>query len=239
MLHPEHPHIVDINAFWARRWSCDPVVLRTPGVNVIPLEIEGYPGLFQIVRRGATTIVSVPPDRLEAARQRPLPLALTARQLAAELELQVSDRAFDAGYRFYVNPNTFTPAESSARRLTDVDRAAARRMLAECDATEVTDAEMDAALPLLFGVWDRDRLSALAGFQAEFDQLADVRVIVHPAHRRRGLARQAVSALAAWGLERDLLVQYECAAWNVASLALALALGCWLYAEVEVILSTP
>lgn len=236
MSSQQHPQIAEIDAFWARRWNCDPAVIDTPGVNVIPLEIEGHPGLFQIVRRGATTIVGVPPERLEAVRQTDPPLTLTARQLAGELELRASERAFEAGYRFYFNPTTFTLVETTARRLMPEDRGAARRMLAECEPAEVAEAEFEATLPLLFGAWVDGRLAALAAFQAEFVQLADVRVIVHPAHRRQGLARQVVGALAAWGLERGLLVQYECSALNVASLALARSLGCWLYAEVEVIL---
>jgi GNAT superfamily N-acetyltransferase len=235
-LTPEHPRIDDIDAFWARRWRCDSAVLRTPGVSIIALELDGYPDLLQIVRRPATTIVGVPPTRLEAMYQLPLPHPLSARRLAAELDLQFARSAFHAGYRFYIDPGTFVPLETSARRLTDAERGAARRLLADCDPAEVAEAEIDAGLPVLFGTWNEGRLAALAGFHANLDRLADVRVIVHPAHRRQGLARQVVSAICAWGLERGYLVQYECSDWNVGSLALAHDLDCWLYAEVEVIL---
>ncbi len=78
---------------------------------------------------------------------------------------------------------------------------------------------------LAFGALVEGRVRGVAALYAADERYADIAAATHPAFRRRGLGRAAVSALAAALSSRGLIPFWETAAGNTASVRIPLSLG--------------
>ena len=66
---------------------------------------------------------------------------------------------------------------------------------------------------------------AAAEIGAGGDRLLHIGILTHPAYRGRGFGKAVVSAMTTYGLATGAVVQYRTLAGNLASVAIAHALG--------------
>jgi RimJ/RimL family protein N-acetyltransferase len=71
------------------------------------------------------------------------------------------------------------------------------------------------------------------------ERLLHVGILTHPAYRGRGYGTAVVSAMTTYGLTAGALVQYRALAANVASVAIAQALGFGRFGQTLAVRLTP
>ena len=148
-----------------------------------------------------------------------------ARVRAAKVELNGADH-------LHYLPVTAAEAvctdtdDRPVRELTAADEALFTTFTAACSAEDLDEAFVELDHWLVFGVLDDGALVAAASaYVWDASRLADVGVITHPEHRRRGHARSVVRAISRRLLELDYQPQYRCFHTNAASAGVALSAG--------------
>ncbi len=224
-----------IDRYWAGFFGCRVGDLARPGLYVLPhAELEEYQGLY-CLHRGATTLVSAPPDSLDHWRAR-----LADLDPAATLDPQALARRIGARAARLVGPAALAYADAATLRplptagtrlLTAADEAAHDHLAAACPPEEWAHGGSEFALLPLVGRFVRGQLVALAGYEPWGEQLAHIAVVTHPAHRAQGYGAEAVSLLAEMVLARGMIAQYRTLVANTPSLRLGASLGFVPYAE--------
>jgi RimJ/RimL family protein N-acetyltransferase len=232
----QHSRRSEIDAYWGSRLGCDIRTLYAPGTTIL---CEGC-RLFNKIsffRNDNTSIIIIHPYLSE------LITALTAR-VPTKGELEMAD-LFSADNRIalnvspateirYLEPSHFRRAmHGSVRQLTDADEEAFgqfRRLFSTGDRT-VAEVYLDDAT--VMGAFVGRELAACASLVVRDKCVADVSVLTREEYRGRGLAKAAVSAVCEWGLDHNLILQYELTTSNLASRRVAQSLGFELYAIEE------
>jgi RimJ/RimL family protein N-acetyltransferase len=109
--------------------------------------------------------------------------------------------------------------------LTDQDLPALRQLAAAAGPTAWAHSGIDPARPPVFGCYAGRTLAAAGMLEPWGARLRHVGILTHPAYRGRGDGKAVVSAMTAHGLAAGVVVQYRTLAGNVASVAIAHALG--------------
>lgn len=112
------------------------------------------------------------------------------------------------------------------RELGAADEDLFAAFTAACSAEDLDEAYVELDHWLVLGVVEEGALVAAASaYLWDGSRLADVGVITHPEHRRRGHARRVVRAINRRLLERGHQPQYRCFHTNAASAAVAASTG--------------
>jgi GNAT superfamily N-acetyltransferase len=197
-------------------------------------ELEDYQGIFSF-RRGATAIISVPPNRLR--RWQASLAGITVDEIvdpvvmAQQCGLPLS-RAIGPAPLAYADAATLRPLPTAGTRLlTTADEAAYDTLFAACDPVEWAHGGSAFDVLPLVGRFAAGELVTLAGYERWGEQIAHIAVITHPAHRRRGYGADAVSLLAETVIARGMIAQYRTLRANTAAVQLGASLGFAPYAE--------
>jgi predicted GNAT family acetyltransferase len=105
-----------------------------------------------------------------------------------------------------------------------------------CAPDDVETADVEVDHEVAFGCFADEAegaplVAAATGYR--LTGFMDIGVLTHPDFRRRGLGKAAVSALCAWGIAHNVIMQYRCDVDNVASHNIAQGLNFTLYFKHE------
>ncbi len=217
-----------VDRHWARYFGLDVARLSDPGVHVTPhVGLGDYAGVW-LFRRGASCIVSAPPERLaelEPLRDRSV-AELGDRETVA---LLFPEAAAIVGPAFHasVAPDCFVPRRDPlTRMLQQTDAAAVETLRSACTAEDwEAGGPPNPGEGYAAGCFRDDALVALATLRARGADACDPCVVTHPAWRAQGCGTAAVSAAVQHALDRDLLTLYLTLVANAPAVALARALG--------------
>lgn len=227
--------LAELTRYWAGFFGCPPAAIDEAGIKVLPhAELDAYRGVY-CFRRGATTLVSVPPDELVDWRLRLGgldPATFTdAAAMAVHLGL-APERLIGPAALAYADEATLRPLPTAGTRpLTALDEEAHAALRAACAPEEWEHGGSELGLLPLSGRFVRDELVALAGYELWGKRIAHIAVITHPAHRSRGYGAEAVSLLAEGIVARGMIAQYRTLRANTPALLLGASLGFVPYAE--------
>jgi GNAT superfamily N-acetyltransferase len=217
-----------VDRHWARFFGVDAALLGQPGVHVVPhAQLADYDGVW-LFRRGATCVVSAPPERLAELRER-----LAARSVAELGQRDAVSALFPGaaavvGPAFHasVAPDCFVPhPDPEVRALGADDVAREEALRAACPAESWQDGGPATPDAPRWGCFREARLVALAHQRAWPGDACDVGVITHPRWRGRGCGTGAASAAVEAALAEGRLVLYQTLVANTAAVSLAQALG--------------
>ena len=187
--------IAAIERFWAADLGCTIEDLRREQVVVTR---QDSPSIFIFARGGS--IIAVPP-------------------------VAPADSIIGPAFIGYADAATHLDrADGEARVLDASDAEAMAGLRSACEAREWEHGGAATAATCV-GIFRGATLAALASYELWGDRIAHLAIVTHPAHRRQGLARAAVSALTRVALSRQLVAQYRTLVANEASMAIARRLG--------------
>lgn len=217
------------DCYWAGHLGCAPGELFSRPFRVVTHgeELAGYRGVLALFRDGGAT-ASVPPDRaselrglLDGLEHGGTPKAFT--DALAPVASLVLGPAY-LGYTLEIRGDG-----SQARNLDHEDAAAVEKLREACGKTEWEHGGASLELPCS-GVFEKDQLVALSGYEIWGRTIAHLYIVTHPAFRGRGLGRAAVAHLARRALAAGLLPQYRTLEANTPAIRIAEALGFQRYA---------
>jgi GNAT superfamily N-acetyltransferase len=217
-------------AFWAKHLGCEEAHLDQPGTTVVRNgpDLADYQGATVLYRPPAC-VVAVP-AAWHATATVGLAHRPAANVFAVEPLRQVFggavDRVIGPAWLGYADPGDFTPAPTlGTRLLTDQDLPALERLATAVGPTAWAHSGIDPERPPVFGCYAAQALAAAGMLEPWGTRLLHVGIVTHPTYRGRGYGRAVVSAMTASGLAAGAVVQYRTLADNVASVAIAQALG--------------
>lgn len=232
-----------IQRWVAARFDLAPTDMPAEGVVVKAHgpALADYHGVYTWLMAGAA-IVSAPAVvadhvRRSVAGQPPATLGDAAFWRAALGERV--ERIVGPSYQGFLDATAFLPAETQgARPLTPADQPALARFIADCPPAAWADSAIVPDHEPIFGLERDGALIALASApldgRPDDPTMRSVGVVTLPAWRGQGAGRAVVSALTAHCLADGATLHYQTLRANVASVAIAHALG---YADVATALA--
>ncbi len=221
-----------MDAQWAAALGCAVDDLRSQGVAAAPHgTLAGYRGAM-VLRRGDTCIASAPAEMASAVRRKIE--GLTADEVFTVSYLtglfgSAVERIVGPAWQGCADGSDFHPAATRGTRLLQpADGLELRRLEMACDRTEWEHSTIAWGEAPVFGCFEGDEMMAAGTLRPWGEGVQSVGIISHPAHRGRGYARAVASAMTAYGLAQGAVLRYQTLQANVASVAVAKALG---YAE--------
>lgn len=217
-----------VDRHWARFFGVDVAVLSKPGVHVVPhAGLADYAGVW-LFRRGASCIVSAPPESASDIAER-----LAGRSVAELGDRDAAAALFPEAtaivgpvFHASVAPDCFRPhPDPEVRALGPDDAPQVDALRAACTAEDWENGGSAAPGAPRAGCFREGRLVALAHLRTSNDDACDPGVVTHPEWRGRGCGRAAVSALVAAALADGRLVLYQTLLANTPAVSLARALG--------------
>jgi GNAT superfamily N-acetyltransferase len=221
-----------VEDYWSRFLGVPFAALRAPGIVVTPhAGLAGWRGVWIFVR-GASAVVSAPPERaaaLRAAAGSWPPGSLLEPETAASLIGVGRAAVVGPSFQGWLAPERFAGPAKPARLLTAADRPALHALRAACSPADWESAGA-AAGAQLFGTFEGPELVALVALRDRGAGACDPGVVTHPAHRGRGHGLAAVAAAVSDALSRGQLVLYQTLLENRPALRIAEKLGFERYA---------
>jgi len=242
-----------IQAYWSNRFHCPAETLRRLVSVVMPdVELEASGRVF-IYHFGPCSLLRLDPQlalNLQLQPGQELASSITCQELQVITRLgmrhSVQVEVLDHGAYHYLDPLDFKPATNTLKpNLLQLNPARDWERIEElcqaCDALEVEAAEIDRQNPdaVIFGHELDKALISYAGFQVWEGIFADIGVLTHPRHRKKGMALAASSRICNWCLEHDLIPMYRVSEANLASGRIPIALGFQKIVDIEVLKVTP
>ena len=218
----------DIDAFWAGFFGCGLHALRRPGVRVVPhCGLLGYRGAWAF-RYADACILSVPlplVERMEAA--------VAGRAADDVYRVGALDALFGDAVESIIGPSviayadqvSFRPVAAPGTRLLELAEVGALGELAAACGEEWEYGDIDPLRLPIAGRFEGGVLLAAASYAVWGDQLAHVGVVVDPRRRAAGHGRAVASLVCAHALAHGLVPQWRTLEANLASRAVAKALG--------------
>jgi GNAT superfamily N-acetyltransferase len=222
-----------LDEFHAHELDCDLALLRQPGLHVLASERRARPGwggytvplIALSTRRGG--IISCRPELRDPVRRElasgPLMLGQPLGEVEFERLRRVVRRAVPYAYNLsgsvlYCDPAHFRPLSSQAERLPPGDPRG-------LDVRRRFDGE-------IFAVWSiRGEIASWSAIKLKSDDVWEIAVVTEPAYRRRGYAKQVVSAATQYILDNGRLALYVHDRTNHASARVCRSLGYVEYGE--------
>ena len=218
----------DIDAFWAGFFGCGLHALRRPGVRVVPhCGLLGYQGAWAF-RHADACILSVPlplAEGVEAAVAGRAPDDVYRVGALAALFGDAVDRIIGPSVIAYADRVSFRPVAAPGTRLLELAEIGALGGLAAACGDEWEEGGIDPLRLPIAGRFEGGVLLAAASYAVWGDQLANVGVVVDPRRRAAGHGRAVASVVCAHALAHGLVPQWRTLEANVASRAVATALG--------------
>lgn len=216
-----------VHQFWAYELGLSSGYLTdAPQVSCTVQQL--YSGV-QIFLKENRVVVATPPGRVEAVQRAVAnvsPSRLFSVDYLAQLFGDEVEKIVGPAEVNYADNTTFRPCDgASARTLSSSDSAAYCSFTAALSPDEIADSGFSADAFPAFGAFDDENLCAVASYVIWKPSIAHIKIASHPKYRRRGFAKQAVTALAADASDRGLILQWRALTGNIASLSLAAALG--------------
>jgi GNAT superfamily N-acetyltransferase len=204
-----------------------PGAFRRPGRHVqVRAETDPSRAWVGVVALAGATCVSLPPGAADRRRD------LDALDLDAELTDPAVFAQAIGPVRRSIGPATLAfldPATAAARDQPRVESLPAShdavgRLAAACGPDAEESGLLDVDAPV--AVWRvGDLVVAASGYQIWHGRLANLSVLVHPAHRGRGLGTAVSAGAVAWSVAAGLLPQWRARTTLLASRQIARSLG--------------
>lgn len=221
--------LAEIDASWAHSLGCQPEQLHAAGLFMLRNagELADFAGAY-LLKRDETCILSVPDawreSAAQAAQARAVVEVFDPAFLAALFGEHVA-RIIGPASQSYADATTFHLGdERGTRPLTPADTSALRQLADACQPQEWEHSGIGAPGSMAFGCFLGAELAA-AGMLAPRGVVRRVGIVTHPGYRGRGYGRAVVSAMTRVALHEGAIPHYQTLASNVASLAVARALG--------------
>lgn len=215
-------------SWWAGFFGVSPEVFLGDETHFVPhAALGGWDGVW-VFRRGEATVVSTPPACLarvtellgDVPDERILDRALLGERLA-----RPDPAVIGPAWWGRLDADGYRPVrDGRVRVLGDADAAAIARFRDACGA-EWDTSSIDPAGMRLYGAFEGDEISAIAGWRARDRDAGDPCLLTTPARRGAGLGAAVASAACGEALAREELVLYQTLASNTRALALARRLG--------------
>ena len=224
----EHPDADVIHRHVAARYDCDVEDFTRPGAH-IKVWHHADRRLMLTFHHDDSLLVETSDelaDRIEAWLESRETQVVHFDELTQRFAPE-SSRGAPTERVLYLHPDRFRPKlDADVRRLTEDDSPALTDLHRACPLLDQRMANINIDHPAVFGKFQGDQLIAVASFiESDFDNIADVGVLVHPDHRGQGHGQTVVSALAEHGLNTGRIVQYWRLDVNTSSANIADRLG--------------
>jgi GNAT superfamily N-acetyltransferase len=219
-----------VDALWAGELGCAAADLRGPGTVVAALPEPDADDPFALAFwRPPALVVAVPEGWRALVAER-----LGAREPAGALRAEplaatfggAADEVVGPAYQGWVDAPSFRPAGAEGvRRLGRDDLAGLAGLRRAAGEVSWEHSAIDEDRPPLYGRFDGAALVAAGTLVGWGQPVVHVGILTHPAHRRRGHGRAVAGAMTAAALAAGVVPHYQTLDTNVASLAVAGALG--------------
>lgn len=215
---------------WAELLGCDVALLHRPGIHFVPGndQLHDWKGIFVArVVEGAVLVYGPEPlvPHLAPLLEGVSPAAAFQPDFVARLAGKGRPLVLGPGRYTFVDTAHFRPAEHSAGSPLPLEDPALEGLRAACREDDWEESGLAYARAPLYGIKSDRLLMAVSHLAPYRSRQADIGILVHPAHRGRGLARRLVSHVATEVLPEVGVLRYSAALTNTASLAVADALG--------------
>lgn len=215
-----------VESFWRSRLGVDG---QWPegGAAAFVRTSDDDPTVYGVQRGGGAVLVSVPKGLYEYAdrlRERVRDGGLAG---LADGDVGVPhQRIFGPAWLGYAEAGDLSAGGAEVSLAELEDRAATLEEMARvCTPEEMS---WVASLPhadRALGVTQQGEVVGVAGYRIWDDRIAHLAILVPPEHRRKGIARAAVAAIAAVAEDAGLIPQYRSLVSNRASLGVGQAVG--------------
>jgi hypothetical protein len=231
-LHAETLHAVD--QYWASFLACPASTLRANrGLAVSHAGLGAYQGIYAITIGVGSPIVSVPASLLDTARRIAPTWSSESIRRPNDFMGILGDSAGQVvgpASISYCDPTTFRPPRvSSDVRTLSVDNArdvaAVEDLRRACSTLDWESGGSVLQRDDSVGIFIRNRLVALAGFEIWGERLAHISVVTRASDRRQTFGSTVVGALASRLMSHGLIPQYRTLEANTASLRVGAKLG--------------
>jgi RimJ/RimL family protein N-acetyltransferase len=205
-----------IYRFWAGRFECDPAAFTQSGVLVFEDGKLEDPSRFYSYHIGELVVLRIALSSIEALGLSPG--LMTDGGVGVRSLLEDEGRVSRDGLFLitYLDPRDFVPfsvgGDFTARRVhAEEENDTLLALYEACSEEDLDDAEIyiDEPDPVIFGVFDGERMVSYASHRYWMDVIADIGVLTHPDYRHRGLGKGAVSALCDWCIHNDVVPMYR------------------------------
>lgn len=215
-----------LRRYWANRLGVDRAAFDSPGVTVGSGSAEGV----EIFECDDALAIGAPEPLVEPLCGRTADLAsinVTDPEAVREplVDLGAIEAVLGPAFYGYVDRETFTPIESSARTLTAADSSAYERFRAIVPDAEWEQGGLGFEPGETIGLFVGEDLVAVAAHEVWDGLLAHLAVVTHPEHRGEGYGRAVVSRATDRALTEGFLPQYRTLDVWPWSVALARELG--------------
>jgi GNAT superfamily N-acetyltransferase len=222
-----------VYGFWANRFGCNPEDFSKAGTLFIKDKEITDSGTVILYHVYKMSIVRISPSTAkQIGIQDKLVEALTAQRIQSLFgdgyRISVTSTLFDS----YLDPKDFrffsTEENFPARQLDSEKDNSILFDLYEASTEEDLDAadiNVDDPDPVIFGLFDEDKMVAYASHRYWGESIADMGVLIHPAYRGQGLGKAVVSALCAWCIQNEVVPMYRVFSNHEHSRKIPLALG--------------
>jgi GNAT superfamily N-acetyltransferase len=235
MLSPTTTAIIRRQVAW--RFDCEPGDLYDsyPVVKAHGVRLAGYQGIY-VWQMDDIAVISAPPEWVSVARRavvRPTSGALVDPDFWRAVLGAHIERIVGPSYQGYVDAAAFRPAPPLppgppallVRVLAPADLPALEDLATACPPQEWQDSAIHRDHTPIFVLEQSGVLVAVASAPGDGPGIASVGAITHPAWRGRSYGAAVVSALTANRLADGAVLHYQTLRANLASVAVARALG--------------
>jgi ribosomal protein S18 acetylase RimI-like enzyme len=224
--------MMKIDEYWASFFGLSVTDFMKSKAKVVPhAQLQGYQGAW-LFRRGASFVISAPPDLVEKIKkevQHPSETTLADQTFVALFGDRV-DKVIGPAYQGYLEEPDFLSVASSARLLSSADDNALHELAADCDVEDWEHSDIQIGQHSNFGIFVGSRLVAVANYQVQEETVAMPGIITHPAYRGQGFGKAVLSAAIEHGLSNGFLMLYQTRVANRPALTAAESLGYKQYA---------
>jgi RimJ/RimL family protein N-acetyltransferase len=185
---------------------------------------------------GEQVVVDFNPEQLAQIEALWQKLPPGHRMTVQDIEQSYSISEHFTNKMYVLDPQTFHPftptAPYTVRQLTSNDQTAFEAFVEQCSEEDVEEGDVSIEHLSAFGVFDGDRLGAVASIY-EWLGLLDIGILTDPAYRGRGMGKAAVSACALHHLTGSQAVVYRHDILNLGSQGIAQGLNFAQYGIIE------
>lgn len=222
-----------VYGYWADRFGCNPEDFSKEGTLFIRDEEISDPSSVILYHVDKMSLVRISPTLADQIG--------TKDKYSETLTMQGLQSLFGDGYQVsvtstlldkYLDPKDFrffAPKEIFPARRVDAekDKEILFGLFEACTEEELgaADIYVDDPDPVIFGLFDEDKMVAYVSHRYWGESIADMGVLIHPAYRSQGLGKAVVSVLCEWCIQNEVVPMYRVFTDHEHSHRIPLALG--------------
>lgn len=215
-----------VDRYWAEELGLASVAAELPPVSCRAQ--SRFRGV-QVFHIRDAVVIAAPPGQVERVRHAiagRTPGEVFSTDWLANLFGGDAERILGPAALHYADATTFRfAAQATSRALVESDLRAYHNFLNRAAPADLEESGIPTEVVDVYGAFAGDALCGVAHLEEWRSVIAQIGVVTDPAHRRRGFAKQTVSALARDALDRGLILQWRALVSNGSSIALARAMG--------------